>query len=145
LIHVELITPERVAFNEDVDFIAAPTPLGEVGILSHHAPLLTKLSYGVLRLKKGTEIHFVAVTGGFLEVKQGSEVSIFAETAEFADQIDVERAKLAAERAKAKLSEPQADLTAEELSQVEAALSRAILRIKIGERIWRKPPPTAVR
>ena len=145
MIHVELITPERLAFSADVDFVAAPTVDGEIGILPHHAPLLTKLGYGVIRLKTGQESKYVAVTGGFLEVKEGSQVSIFAETAEFADQIDVERARLAAERAKAKLNEPQADLTGAELANLEAALSRAILRVKIGERQWRKQKPEGVR
>ncbi len=145
-IHAELITPERLAFNEDVDFIAAPTPLGEIGILPRHAPLLTKLSPGVVRLRKGTDTHYVVVTGGFLEVKSGSVVSIFAETAEFADQIDVERARLAAERTKAQLTAPQADLTAAELANLEAALTRAVLRIKVGQKTsWRKPTPQGVR
>lgn len=141
MIHVELITPERLALSEEVDFIAAPTPQGGVGILPRHAPFLTRLVPGLLRLKKGADTRYVAVTGGFLEVKEGSQVKIFAETAEFAEQIDVERARLAVERAKAQLKEPAADLTAEELAKVEAALSRAILRVKIGERSWRKPPP----
>ncbi|MCG3204547.1 MAG: ATP synthase epsilon chain [Elusimicrobia bacterium] len=145
MIHVELATPERLAFSDDVDFIAAPTPQGEIGILPRHAPLLTQLSYGILRLKKGNNSQYIAVTGGFLEVKEGSRVYIFAETAEFSDQIDVERARLAAERAKAKLKEPQADMTGEELAKVEAALSRAVLRIKIGEKQWRKQKPEGVR
>lgn len=144
MIQVQLITPEKLAFSEEVDFIAAPTPDGEIGILPHHAPLLTRLGAGVLRLKKGNNTHTVAVSGGFLEVQGGSRVSIFSETAEFAEQIDVERARLAAERAKAQLKTPQADLTGAELAQVEAALSRAILRVKVAERSWRKQRPEGI-
>jgi F0F1-type ATP synthase epsilon subunit len=64
----------------------------------------------------------------------------FAETAEFAEEIDVERARLAAERAKSKLVQAS-DLTAAELAQVEAALSRAVLRINLAKTRWRKLPP----
>ena len=140
-IHVELITPEKLAFSADVDFVAAPTPRGEIGILPRHAPLLTRLTHGELRLKKGDEIQYVAVAGGFLEVQRGSKVAIFAETAEFAGEIDVERAKQAAEKAKAVLAQSH-DLTGEELAKVEAALARAVLRMKIGESRWRKLPPS---
>ncbi len=143
-IHLELITPEKMAFSEEVDFVAAPTPQGELGILPRHAPLLSQLALGQLRFKVGNITQAVAVTGGFLEVKPNSRVSIFAETAEFADQIDVERARLAAERAKAKLAEPKHDLTGEELAHVESALTRALLRIKIGEQKWRKQKPEGV-
>jgi F-type H+-transporting ATPase subunit epsilon len=140
MIQVELITPERLTFKDTVDSLVAPAPDGEVGILSHHAPLLTRLGVGELRFKKGAETFFIAITGGFMEVQQGSRVSIFAETAEFAEEIDVERARLAAERAKSKLVQAS-DLTAAELAQVEAALSRAVLRINLAKTRWRKLPP----
>ena len=140
-IHLELITPERLAFKEEVDFIAAPAADGEIGILPHHAPLLTKLGPGELRFRHGNEIQIVALTGGFLEVQSGSRVSIFAETAEFAKDIDVERAKIAAERAQSKLAAAH-DLTGSELAEVESALTRALLRLKIAETTkWRKLPP----
>lgn len=139
-LHVELVTPEKLALKEELDFVAAPTTEGEIGILPRHAPLLAKLNAGPLRLKKGEEVRVLAVTGGFLEVSENSKVAIFAETAEFAEDIDIERARLAAERAKTHLKEPSADLTAEELGKVEAALSRALLRIKIAETGWRKAP-----
>lgn len=140
-IDVELVTPERLVFRDQVDFIAAPSTKGEVGILPGHAPLLTQLGVGELRLKKGSEIQFIALTGGFLEVQKGSRVSIFAETAEFAGEIDIERAKQAAEKAKAKLVQAK-DLTGVELAAVEAALSRALLRMNIVQNRWRKQPPT---
>jgi F-type H+-transporting ATPase subunit epsilon len=144
MIHVELITPERLALSEDVEFIAAPASDGEIGILPHHAPLLTQLGPGLLRLVNGGKTHFVAVSGGFLEVQKDSRVSIFAESAEFAEGIDVERARLAAERAKARIVE--ADLTGKELAEVESALTRALLRIKISDVRRRRPasaPPYA--
>lgn len=139
-IDVEIVTPERMVYRDQVDFIAAPGALGELGILPGHAPLLTQLGVGELRFKKAGETKFLAVTGGFLEVQKGSRVSIFAETAEFAHEIDVERAKQAAERAKSQLTKA-ADLTGAELAQVEAALSRALLRMNIVQNRWRKQAP----
>jgi F-type H+-transporting ATPase subunit epsilon len=140
-LHVELNTPEKLALKEDVDFVAAPTTEGEIGILPRHAPLLAKLELGPLRFRTGDKMHVLIVTGGFIEVQEGNRVSIFAETAEFAQDIDVERARLAVERAKNRLKEPSSNLTGEELAQVEASLSRGLMRIKIAENRWRKQPP----
>lgn len=139
-IHVDIITPERQALSEEVDYIAAPAVDGEIGILPGHAPLLTRLGPGALRFRKGQQERYLAVSGGFLEVQQGSRVSVFAETAEFAEDIDVERARMAAEKAKTKIEQAK-DLTGPELAALEASLGRAILRMKIGQGRWRKQPP----
>lgn len=139
-ISVEVITPEKLAFRDQVDFIAAPAVDGEIGILTGHTPLLTQLGLGELRFQKDRETQYYAVSGGFLEVQSGSRVSIFAETAEMAGEIDVERAKLAAERAQGKLVASQ-DLTAQELAELESALGRALVRLKVGKSRWRKQPP----
>lgn len=138
---VEIITPEKLALKQEADFIAAPAVDGEIGILPHHTPLLVRLGVGELRLKKGNNVQFLAIAGGFLQVEKGSHVSVFAETAEMAEDIDVERARLAAEAAKTKLVKAR-DLTLEELTQVEMSLSRAITRIKVGE-VRRRRRPTA--
>lgn len=129
-LHVDLITPEKQAFSDDVDFIAAPGADGEIGILPHHAPLLARLGVGELRLRKGDEIRYFALTGGFLQVQEGSRVSVFAETAELAQEIDTERAAQAAERAKNILRKPgEPDLN---LLEAEMALNRALLRLKVS-------------
>lgn len=144
-IHLEIITPERLALSEEVDFVAAPGVDGQIGILPRHAPLLTRLGTGILRVKKAGKEQVYAVAGGFLEVSPGSKVSVFAETAEDAQEINAERARLAAEKAKEKLANP-VDLTAEEVAQLEAALARAVLRMKVSgvKSGWRKLPPEGV-
>src|SRR5258706_2916782 len=139
-LHVDVITPEKLSLSEEVDFIAAPAVDGEIGILPHHAPLLTKLGVGELRLKKGSEINHLAVSGGFLEVQLGSRVSIFAETAELSHEIDLERARLALERAQAKLKDPL-HLQDLDLKEAEASLSRALLRLKVGKIVQKRPAP----
>jgi F-type H+-transporting ATPase subunit epsilon len=131
MVHVELITPEKLVLSEDFDSVAAPSALGELGILANHAPLLAQLVPGELRLTRGSEVKSIAVSGGFLEVNKGSRVAVFAETAEESGQIDVERARQAEEKAKAQLNAP--DLTEKDLAAIEAALTRARLRVKIGD------------
>lgn len=138
-IHVDLITPERQVFSDDVDYIAAPTLDGSIGILPNHAPLLTQLGLGDLSLKKGDNVSHVAITGGFLEVQKGSHVSIFAETAELAEEIDLERARLELERVKNELKNDQQNEKFD-YAAAEAALARAILRIKIAENRRKAPP-----
>lgn len=138
MIYVELITPERLAFGDTVDMVVAPGVDGEIGILPQHAPLLTRLGLGELRLKKGNDVKHVAISGGFMEVQKGSHVKVFAETAEMAEEIDVERARLAVERAKARLSKEE-QVEEIDFAAAEAALSRAILRLKIAENRRKAP------
>ncbi len=139
-LHVDVITPEKLAFSDDVDFLSAPAIDGEVGILPHHAPLLTKLGAGELRLKKGNEVHYLALSGGFLEVQHGSRVEIFAETAEMAESIDAERARQAVERAKAELK--KSNLTDVQMVDIEAALERATTRLRVAQVRRRRPTDT---
>jgi F-type H+-transporting ATPase subunit epsilon len=136
-IHVDVITPEKLAFSDEVDFIAAPAAEGEIGILPRHAPLLVKLGPGHLRLKKGNDVRHLALSGGFLEVQQGSRVEVFAETAEMADEIDQERARQAADRVKAELKKP--NLSDVDLIELEAALTRATTRIHVAQYRRSKP------
>ena len=131
-LHVEVITPEKKVLSEDVDFIASPAVDGEVGILPGHAPLLARLGMGVMRFKKGDKTEYLALTGGFLEVRSHSHVSIFAETAEMSGEIDFERAKIAAERAKFEMRKIKGS-EGLELEKIEADLKRAMLRVKVAE------------
>ena len=139
-LRVEVITPERKLLDQEADFVAAPAFDGEIGILPGHAPLLTRLGHGELRIRRGANTDFLAISGGFLEVSQKNRVSVFAETADLAGQIDVERERQEAARAKAKLEQAK-DLTAEELAAVEAALSRAVARLKVAGTVGRRRAP----
>jgi F-type H+-transporting ATPase subunit epsilon len=123
-ISVSIVTPEKLVLQTEAESIVVPAFNGELGILKDHAPLLLQLQAGQIRLlhKEGTELF--AVSAGFAEVRD-NQVSIFAETAEHADEIDLERARQAAERAKLALRNPSPDLN---LAQAEAALRRALAR-----------------
>jgi F-type H+-transporting ATPase subunit epsilon len=105
--------------------------------LPHHAPLLTTLGVGELRIRRGGEEEFFAIAGGFLQVRP-DKVVVMAETADMASEIDVEKAVEArreAERALAEGFEEPADL-----ARARAALQRALLRIRVGERRHREGP-----
>jgi F-type H+-transporting ATPase subunit epsilon len=130
-LHLEIVTPEKRAFEGDVDEVVVPGSEGELGILPHHAPLISTLGEGVLRLKRGDEVEEIAIFGGFLQVRP-DRVVVLAETADLASEIDLERAERARREAEQMLEggfAEQADLAA-----ARAALQRALIRIKLAER-----------
>ena len=100
-LHLEIVTPERLAYSDDVDSVQLPGSEGELGILPHHAPLLATLGAGELRIRKGGQEESFAVFGGFVQVRP-DKVIVMAETADLASEIDLETAREArreAERA----------------------------------------------
>lgn len=131
----EVITPEKIVFRGEVDMVIAPAIEGEVGILPLHAPFFTQLAIGELRVKfteDGKEKEeYIAVHGGFMEVFE-DKVIVMASAAELAREIDIERAKRAAEKAEALLRE---EIKGIEHIRADAALRRARARIKIAGRI----------
>jgi F-type H+-transporting ATPase subunit epsilon len=136
-IRLEIVTPERLVYADDVDAVAVPGVEGELGVLPHHAPLITTLGLGELRIRKaGQEEHF-AIIGGFLQVRP-DKVVVMAETADLASEIDLEVAQQArreAERAIETGYHEGADLAA-----ARASLQTALLRIRVAERRHREGP-----
>jgi F-type H+-transporting ATPase subunit epsilon len=129
-IRLELVTPERLLLSEDVDEVVAPGYEGEFGVLPGHTQYLSILNTGVLRYRKGADTRKVAVNGGFAEVTP-ERVVVMAETAERAEEIDLDRARRARDRAEAALKTAAAD--DESYAKAAAALERAIVRISAGE------------
>lgn len=128
---LELVTPEKVAWSAPADFVVLPAADGEMGVLPGHMPFLVQLGAGEVRIKEGEEIKRFAVSGGFAEIKD-DVISLFAETAEAADQINAERARQALEKAKAESTKPNVD--AEHLAEIEAAVRRAQIRLRVARR-----------
>lgn len=123
---LEVVTPERLVFREEVEAIIVPAAEGYLGILPNHTPLITSLSVGVMRYRKNGEIKKVAVSGGFMEVA-ANRVTVLADTAERAEDIDVERARRAKIRAETRLREKPPNL---DYARAEMALRRALTRLK---------------
>ncbi len=130
-IQLEIVTPERLAFSDQVDSVVVPGAEGELGVLPHHAPLVSTLGVGELRIRKGGSEESFAIVGGFLQVRP-DKVVVMAETADLAAEIDLERAEEARREAERTLEggyEEGADLAA-----ARAALQQALLRIRVAER-----------
>jgi len=130
-LHLEVITPERRVYEDDVDMVIAPGSEGYLGILPHHAPLLTALGPGEFRVKKGGVEEILAVFGGFMDVR-ADRVVVLTEAAEPAEEIDAQRAQEARERAQQALQ--GAVLSAADEARARAALQRALVRIRVSER-----------
>ena len=133
-IRLDIVTAEGVVYSEDVDVVVAPGIEGQLGILPHHAPLMTTLQEGELRVRKGGDEFSLAISGGFLEVRP-DRVIVLADAAERAEEIDLARAEEAKRRAEEQLSRrtPEVDM-----AQAEAALRRSLTRLKVGEKRRRR-------
>lgn len=123
---LEIVTPQRKVFSEDVDFLVAPGSDGELGILPNHTPLITALNIGIMRVEQEGKKFKVVVSGGFMEVRN-NKVTVLATAAERTDEIDVARAEAARKRAEDRLASKVPDL---DTLRAELALRRALMRIK---------------
>ena len=134
---LEIVTAERQIYSGDVSAVVADGIEGQLGILPHHAPLITMLKPGELLIRKDSEETFMAITGGFLEVRP-EKVIILADACERSEEIDVERAEAAKRRAEERL---KAHVPEIDLHRAEAALRRSMIRIRVAERRRRKVVP----
>ena len=134
---LEIVTPARLAYSDTVDAVVLPGSEGELGVLPHHAPLLSMLGVGELRIRKaGTEESF-AIVGGFLQVRP-DRVVVMAETADMASEIDLEKAQQARREAEQALESGYHE--GADLAAARAALQQALLRIRVAERRHREGP-----
>jgi len=129
-LRLELVTAERIVLQEDADMVIAPAADGQVGILPHHAPLLTTLRPGELRVRRGGVEQELVVTGGFMEVLNG-KVTILADAAERIEEIDVARAEEWRRRAAEALANRQGGV---DTAAAELAMRRAVVRLSIARR-----------
>src|SRR6187397_2303634 len=136
-IRLEIVTPERLAYEDDVDMVLVPGIDGELGILPHHTPLVSLLGVGELRIRKGGTEESFAIAGGFLQVRP-DKVVVMAETADLASEIDLEKAQEARREAERTLEGASTD--AADLAAARAQLQAALLRIRVAERRHREGP-----
>ena len=127
---LEIVTAERLVHSEEVSIVVAPGIDGELGILPRHAPLLTVLKPGEIRVVADGEESYIAVSGGFLEVL-GNKVTIFADTAEREDEIDVQRTEEALARAQERVAASASDA---DLERAMASIRRSQARLKVARR-----------
>ncbi|NLX18513.1 MAG: F0F1 ATP synthase subunit epsilon [Desulfobulbus sp.] len=131
-IHLEVVTPNGAVVSEEVDIVTAPGVHGEFGVLANHAPFLSTVKTGTLTYKKDRTTKHLMVSGGFTEVSN-NQVTFLVESAEFGEDIDVERALRAKERAEKRLMQVQQSAEKINRARAEAALQRALARIHTAE------------
>ena len=132
---LEIVTPEKMVFSGDVNVVLAWGVEGQLGILPHHAPLMTMLQPGDLLIRKENEEENLTISGGFLEVRP-DKVVILADACERAEEIDEARAEAAKKRAQEALKEAK---TVVDAAAAEAALRRSLARLKAAQKRRRKP------
>ena len=127
---VNVVTPDGPVYDSEVEMVSTKAKSGELGILAGHIPMVAPLQIGAVRLKKGGKTDLVAVSGGFLEVRP-EEVTILAQSAEIAEQLMLNRALKAKERAEARIQEQKQDNI--DFKRAELALQRAVNRITVSK------------
>jgi F-type H+-transporting ATPase subunit epsilon len=136
-LRVEVVTGEReVLVEEDVDMVVAPGIEGQLGILPQHAPLVTIMAPGELRIVKGGNEEALAIGGGFLQVGP-DRVMVLADTAERSEEIDIARAEDARRRAEAELASPRPQM---DTAAMQAAMRRSTVRLRVAQRRRRSNP-----
>ena len=126
---MRLVTPSRLLLDEEVDEVTGPGALGEFGVLPKHISFLTLLEVGEMSYKQGGERRHLAISGGYAEVLD-DVMTVLANAAEYADEIDVDRARNARERAEKKIAELNRE--EREFAAAEAALHRALVRLQVA-------------
>lgn len=135
---LDIVTVERQVLSEEVDMVIAPGIEGELGILPRHAPLITALAEGELRVKQGEDESAFAIGGGYLEVLD-DHITVLADSAEHAAEIDIARAEEARERAERLLAEGPSDPVDRKV--IEGALRRSRVRLKVARKRRRSTLP----
>jgi F-type H+-transporting ATPase subunit epsilon len=130
-LRLELVTPYKRVLSEEVEEVTAPGAIGEFGVLPDHTALLTTLKVGVLTYKKDGQPFYVAVNWGYVEVED-NVMTVLVETAEPADQIDLERARAALDRAEKALKKLSSE--DKKFKTMEAALERAMIRVQVASK-----------
>ncbi len=132
-IRCEIASQDRLVFEGDADIVVLPGTSGEMGILPNHAPLLTTLQMGVIKVRLGGEEEVFTVTGGLAEV-QPKLITILANAAENVEEIDIARAEAAKRRAEELLAEGPPEEDMDRYLAIEAALRRSNLRLEAARR-----------
>lgn len=132
-IRCEIVSQDRTVFQDDVDVVVLPGVAGEMGILPHHAPVLTILKYGVIKIRKSGKEELFAVAGGLAEI-QPTIVTVLADAAENIEHIDITRAQAAKKRAEDALAKIKPDEDQDAYLRMEAALRRSTLRLDVARK-----------
>lgn len=127
---VEIITPDRIFYEGDAEFLEFTTAAGDIGVYAKHIPMTTVLAPGAVIIHNGEEETVAAVHSGFAEIL-GDKVTLLAEIAEWPEEIDVMRAEAAKGRAEERIANKAADT---DIKRAEFALRKALTRIEVAKK-----------
>jgi F-type H+-transporting ATPase subunit epsilon len=127
---LEIVTPDRNFFEGEVEMIVVRTVRGDVGILKDHIPFVSPLAIGSIRIKKDGKYKEAACADGFIRVSK-EKTTILTDSAEWAEEIDIERAKASAQRAEDRLKNSNSDT---DVLRAQVALKRALNRLKVAQK-----------
>jgi F-type H+-transporting ATPase subunit epsilon len=133
---LEVVTPDRALIREAVDEVVVPGVEGELGVLPGHTPLLSSLKVGELWYRQGQEKHYLAIAFGFVEVLP-DRVTVLADVGERAQEIDVQRAERAKQRAEQRIAQAPSHLTPVDMDieRARIALLKALIRLQVASRV----------
>ena len=129
-VKVEIVTPERLVYTGEGKILIAKGIEGELGILPNHIPMVTPLKIAPVQIKKSTGEDLIAVSGGFMEVREHL-ITILAQAAELPEDIDVNRAQAAKERAERRLAENGQEGL--DIKRAQVSLQRALIRLQVAK------------
>lgn len=130
LFHIQVVSPDRMFYEEDIEMLEVKTTEGEIGVLAGHIPLTSIIAPGIARFMVNGETKEAALHDGFIEILP-DKVIILAESCEWPDEIDLDRAREAKIRAERRLKGAEGEINE---ARAEIALRKALLRIELGER-----------
>lgn len=130
LFHVQVVSPERVFYEDEIEMLELYTTEGEIGIYAGHIPLTSIVAPGIARFTVNGETKEAALHDGFLEILP-DKVVVLAESCEWPDEIDINRAREAKIRAERRLKGSEGEINE---TRAEIALRRALLRLELGEK-----------
>lgn len=131
-IRCEIVSQDRIVYQGDADIVVLPGESGEMGILPHHSPVLSVLKFGVIRVRTQGQEHFFTIAGGVVEV-QPDQVTVLADAAENVEEIDLQRAEVARQKAEEALKTGVGE-DPDKYLKIQAALKRSNLRIDAARR-----------
>ena len=127
---LQIIAPDRIFYDDEVEMVAVSTQDGGLGVLARHIPLVAPLIIGSVKIKKGGQSREAAISEGFIQVKR-DYTRVITDSAEWPEEIDVERAEAAKKRAEELLRSQKSHI---DIMRAEAALQRAIIRLRVARR-----------
>lgn len=132
--NLSVVSPEGIIYQDTVDEISLPTPKGEITILPHHISLFTKMTDGIVNIKKGSKENIIATVGGFVEVDNGN-VTILSDHLVKAENIQAAKAQDAKKRAEDTMKKKESEI---DFIMAEKELQRAIMELQVADKIKKK-------